>query len=59
MGNQNFKPGSLRYFDKDSEEFVVAEPSSKNYSTTAMVATEYFNGMEWLPVDADEETQHG
>lgn len=59
MGNQNFKPGSLRYFDDDLGVHVVSEPGSNSYSSTAMAATEFFDGIEWLPVDADEEAQHG
>lgn len=59
MGNQNFKPGSLRYFDKEIGAYVVSEPGSSSYSSTAMAATEFFDGIEWLPVDGNEEAQHG
>ncbi|MFW2576477.1 hypothetical protein [Serratia nevei] len=59
MGNQNFKPGSLRYFDEEIGTYIVSEPGSTSYSSTAMAATEFFNGIEWLPVDGDEEFQHG
>jgi len=58
-GNQNLKPGSLRYFCAENGAYVVSEPGSKWYSSTAMAATEFFNGIEWLPVDGDEEAQHG
>ncbi|WP_133160112.1 hypothetical protein [Serratia marcescens] len=54
MANQNFKPGSLRYFDEEIGAHVVSEPGSTSYSSTAMAATEFFNGIEWLPVDGDE-----
>ncbi|HGM7714263.1 TPA: hypothetical protein ACKQJM_001736 [Serratia marcescens] len=57
--NQNFKPGSLRYFDEEIGTYIVSEPGSKQYSSTAMAATEYFNGIEWLPVDDDGEVEHG
>lgn len=54
VGNQNFKPGSLRYFNEEIGAHVVSEPGSTSYSSTAMAATEFFNGIEWLPVDGDE-----
>ncbi|POX19491.1 hypothetical protein C3468_16115 [Serratia marcescens] len=54
VANQNFKPGSLRYFDEEIGAHVVSEPGSTSYSSTAMAATEFFNGIEWLPVDGDE-----
>ncbi|WP_440530459.1 hypothetical protein [Serratia nevei] len=38
MGNQNFKPGSLRYFDEEIGTYIVSEPGSKQYSSTAMAA---------------------
>lgn len=59
MVNKNFKSGSLRYFDEEIGAHVVSEPGSKSYSSTAMAATEFYNGIEWLPVEGDEESQHG
>ncbi|MGE6472799.1 hypothetical protein [Serratia proteamaculans] len=59
MPANELKPGSLRYFDEELGMYFVSEPGSKSYSSTAMAATEFFNGIEWLPVDSDEEAQHG
>ena len=59
MPANELKPGSLRYFDEETGAHVVSEPGSTSYSSTAMAATEFFNGIEWLPVDGDEESQHG
>lgn len=59
MPANDLKPGSLRYFDEEIGIHVISEPGSKSYSSTAMAATEFFNGIEWLPVDADEEVERG
>lgn len=57
MPANELKPGSLRYFDEESGAHIVSEPGSTSYSSTAMAATEFFNGIEWLPVDGDEEPE--
>ncbi|HEJ7888684.1 TPA: hypothetical protein SMI07_000678 [Serratia liquefaciens] len=59
MPANDLKPGSLRYFDEEIGIHVISEPGSKSYSSTAMAATEFFNGIEWLPVDVDEEVERG
>lgn len=59
MPANELKPGSLRYFDEELGMHVISEPGSKSYSSTAMEDAEFFNGIEWLPVDSDEEAQHG
>ncbi|CAI0724308.1 Uncharacterised protein [Serratia proteamaculans] len=59
MPANELRPGSLRYFDEELGMHVISEPGSKSYSSTAMAAAEFFNGIEWLPVDSDEEAQHG
>ena len=45
------RPGALRYVDALGE-MHVANPHDLTYSTVSMLAREFWDGEQWVPVDA-------
>lgn len=56
MGDpEQHPPGTLRYFDKTTEQWVVAAPRSPWYSTVTMLASEVWTSLDgWKPIYDDE-----
>lgn len=45
------KPGAYRYTRPDTGEVLVVNPGERMYSTASMLATEMFNGKEWINLE--------
>jgi hypothetical protein len=57
----NYRPGSIRYFDQVGGDYVVVDPHNRMYSTALFVATEYWDdkAQEWKSLEVPEADSEG
>jgi hypothetical protein len=51
---QRYRRGALRYFDFAKDQWVSANPGDLWFSTVTMLATEHFDGVQWVSIGHDD-----
>lgn len=53
--DDDYRAGTLRFFNQSTGEWMYAQPGSAMYSTLTMAATEFWNGRAWEQIFGDDD----